>query len=288
MFLTFQDGKIHYTDSGKGSVIVLLHGYLESAEVWNNFANKLASGFRVIAIDLPGHGLSGSCSWINSMEYLASAVRAVLDNAGVNKIFLIGHSMGGYVALAFLELFPGYLAGYTLFHSHPFKDMPETLEKRKLNIEIVEDGKKEEMIPGFIRGLFAPQNPDKLGEAMGRSADIASGTEEKTIIADLKGMMARPDRRYLVESGQIPFLWIFGKMDIHIDYREMQKKVRIHENGRITVLENSGHMGFIEEEDKSLEVITQFVSDVFKGQKQKQQHKNEFPGLPSSEDAGQV
>lgn len=262
MSLSFKGGKISYNDSGKGSVIVLLHGYLESAEVWKNFSNALSSGFRIITIDLPGHGQSGVGNDINTMEFMASAVKDVIDDAGISKIFLIGHSMGGYVTLAFLELFSEYLTGYCLFHSHPLADVPEIIAKRKRDISFIEDGKKEQMIPQFIQKLYAAKNIDKLQSAFVRSLAIASKTDKGTIIADLKGMMARSDRAYLIEEGKVPFLWILGAMDSHIDYQAIQQKVRLPENAKVVVLKNSGHLGFIEEEDLSVKVLEDFVKRI--------------------------
>ena len=259
MLIPFRDGKIHYSDSGSGKIIVLIHGYLESADVFKNFADRLSSGFRVIRVDLPGHGLSDACCRINTMEHMAMAVRAVLDSAGISSIFLVGHSMGGYVTLAFLDLFPEYLSGYCLLHSHPMADRPEAIEKRKLNIGIVEAGDKDLMIPDFIRNLYADKNAGRLAETIDKSVSIALKTEAKTIVADLKGMMVRPDRTSLTESGKLPFLWILGTMDSHIDYREIMQKVRLPENAQVVVLENSGHMGFIEEEDVAVKAIGEFV-----------------------------
>jgi len=115
------------------------------------------------------------------------------------------------------------------------------------------------MIPGFVHGLYAPKNLDRLKEAVEKSVSVALGTDKKTIIADLRGMMARPDRSNIVREAKVPFLWILGTMDSHIDYRTIQQKVRLPENAQIVILENSGHMGFIEEEELSVKAIGEFV-----------------------------
>lgn len=128
-FFSFKGGRIHYSDSGKGIEIILLHGYLESSEVWNGFTQKLAGSFRVISIDLPGHGLSDVYKETHSMEFMAEGVKSLIEKLGIDKIFLVGHSLGGYVTMAFLELYPETLAGYCLFHSHPFADTQQALEK---------------------------------------------------------------------------------------------------------------------------------------------------------------
>lgn len=259
MLISFRGGKIHYSDSGSGKVIVLIHGYLESMEVWENLAGRLSQKFRILRIDLPGHGRSDLFSDVNSMELMAESIKGLLDFHGIKKAFLVGHSMGGYAVLAFLQLFPEYLSGYSLFHSHPLSDTAEAVVKRKQNIALAENGKKDEMIPGFVHGLYAPENLDKFKEAVEKSVSVATGTDKKTIIADLRGMMARPDRTNLVREAKVPFLWILGTMDSHIDYRAIQQKVRLPENAQIVVLENSGHMGFIEEEELSVKAIGDFV-----------------------------
>ena len=147
-YIHYNGGKIYYSDTGEGEIIVLLHGYLETSEIWSGFAGKLAKKFRIISVDLPGHGLSKVYSESHTMEFMAGAVKVLLENLNIKKVFLTGHSLGGYVALAFLELYPGMLTGYCLFHSHPFTDRPETIEKRDREIKVVQ-GSQE--IPFILR-----------------------------------------------------------------------------------------------------------------------------------------
>lgn len=259
MKISFKGGNIHYSDTGRGNVIVLIHGYLETMEVWGHFAGQLAKKFRVIAIDLPGHGKSDCNFETNTMEIFAESIREVLDFLGLKKVFLTGHSMGGYATLAFLRFYPGYLSGYCLFHSHPVADTPEVMEKRKKNISLIEAGLKSEMIPDFIRNLYSENNLDELKSSVERSVKIASGTTEKAIIADLKGMMSRHSGVHLIEEGKVPFLWILGSMDSHINHVTIQQQVKLPSNSRIVILNNSGHMGFIEEEDLCVKYLTEFA-----------------------------
>ena len=119
--------KINYKLSGSGIPLVLLHGYLESVEIWNGFGAKLSKTFKVLMIDLPGHGKSASYEEINKMEDMAAQINEITEELGFHNFFLIGHSLGGYVSLAFLELFPEKLLGISLFHSHPLADSTETI-----------------------------------------------------------------------------------------------------------------------------------------------------------------
>jgi pimeloyl-ACP methyl ester carboxylesterase len=259
MYMLFNGGRIHYNDFGKGEPLILLHGYLETSEVWQSFAEKLADSFRVISLDLPGHGSSDSFGTTYTMEFMAEAVRELIDSAGLSKVFLTGHSLGGYVTLAFADLYPELLSGYCLFHSQPFPDTPETIEKRMREIALVEQGKKEMFYPGNITRMYAAPNLEKFSEAVRHSVDLASRLSDTGIIAVLNGMMVRPSRLSVIENGRVPCLWILGALDNYIPCVAMQKRVRLPSNGRLVVLSNSGHMGFIEEEEKSVKSLTDFI-----------------------------
>ena len=183
------------------------------------------------------------------MEFMANIVKELLDTLGIKKVFLTGHSLGGYVTLAFLELFPEILSGYSLFHSQPFPDTPEAIEKRMREIALVKEGKKEIFYPDNIKRMFAGSNLEKFNDAVKHSMDIASGLNGDGIIAVLNGMMTRPSRLSLMEEGRVPCLWILGAMDNYIPCEIIQKRVNLPSNASVVVLHNSGHMGFIEEED---------------------------------------
>jgi pimeloyl-ACP methyl ester carboxylesterase len=259
MFFPYGVGKISYTDSGKGTPVVLLHGYLETSEVWNGFAAALSEKFRVISVDLPGHGMSDTYGSTHTMEFIAAVLKELLESLNIKKIFLTGHSLGGYVTLAFLDLYPGLLSGYCLFHSQPFPDPPETIEKRMREIVLVKSGQKEMFFPENIKRMFAGSNLEIFSEALKHFKLIASGLNNDGIIALLNGMMTRPSRLSVMEEGKVPGLWILGRMDNYIPCDAIQKRVKLPSNARVVVLEESGHLGFIEEEHKSLEVLTGFV-----------------------------
>jgi len=262
MFFSYKGRRIHYSDSGTGEAIVFLHGYLESSEVWNGFAEKLGSEFRVILIDLPGCGLSDVYGEVHSMEFMAQAIKELLKALGLKKVFLTGHSLGGYVTLAFLENFSGNLSGYCLFHSQPFPDTPAALEKRRREIEIVKVGKKNLMYPDNVISMFATSNLETFSGAVQWSKDIVSRIPGEGIIAVLNGMMIRPSRLAVMEKGKVPCLWILGSMDNYIPCEFIQTMVNLPANARVVVLKNSGHMGFIEEEKLAVKVVSDFVNNI--------------------------
>jgi pimeloyl-ACP methyl ester carboxylesterase len=261
MYSTIHGRRIWYTDTGKGFPVVLIHGYLESSGIWDSFTGRLSAEFRIIVIDLPGHGRSEVYSETHSMEMMADIIRELLDKLDLSKVVLAGHSLGGYVALAFLDMYPHYLSGYCLFHSHPFADTPEATEKRKREISLVMAGKKDLMYPDNIEKMYASRNLEKMKDAVLRSRKIASTIPGNGIIALLNGMMKRPSRAAIMEEGRVPGLWILGTMDNYIPFGAIQEKVRLPHNMKIVTLKNSGHMGFVEEEDLSAAALSEFIKE---------------------------
>jgi pimeloyl-ACP methyl ester carboxylesterase len=258
-FFRFRNGKIFYNDTGSGKTIVLLHGYLETSEVWDSFAHKLANDFRVIVPDIPGHGKSDMFGNVHSMELIATIIKELLEDIGIKKFYMAGHSLGGYAALAFAEMYPVMLTGYCLFHSQPLADAPEAIDKREREINFVLAGKKDLMYPDNVSRMFATPNLEKFSIALQRSKKIASSISGEGIVAVLKGMIARPSRVSVMEKGLAPCLWILGRMDNYINCDVIQTKVKLPPNAEVVILEHSGHLGFIEEEELSVEILGSFA-----------------------------
>ena len=263
-YIHYNGGKVYYSDKGAGEPVILLHGYLETSEIWAGFADRLSKKFRVISVDLPGHGLSKVYSENHSMEFMAGALKSLMENLHLSEAFITGHSLGGYVALAFLEFYPGMLSGYCLFHSHPFADRPETVLKREREIKVVRAAKKYLLYPDNISQMYATRNLEKFAGELKRSKDIAAGIRDEGIIAVLNGMMNRPSRLKVMEEGRVPCLWILGRLDNYIACEDVISKVRLPSNARLEILENSGHMGFIEEQDLSVKLVSDFAGSLRK------------------------
>jgi pimeloyl-ACP methyl ester carboxylesterase len=258
----FENIKVTYSDTGKGHTIILLHGYLITKEVWQPVGEIISREFRVLAVDLPGHGGSGVAGEIHTMEFLAEAARAAINDAGAERVLLAGHSMGGYAALAFAEKYPEMLSGYVLFHSHPWADAPETVEKRKREIDIVRAGKKDIMYPQNISMMFAERNLDPLAEQVEKLKSYAARNPAEGIIAMLYGMIARPCRVSVVENGRRPLLWVLGRHDRYFSPEKALRDIKLPDNGEVVILENSGHLGFIEETERSAELLTGFSASL--------------------------
>lgn len=257
--IDFRNKPIRYKVEGKGPIVVLLHGYLESLEIWNEFSSDLAKNCRVVSIDLPGHGKSGVIAKEHTMELLAQAIKNVMEHLKIDKCFMVGHSLGGYVTLAFLELFPECLSGFSLFHSHPLADSNEAIKNRKREIKLVENKKQDLIYTVNIPKTFATDNLEKFSKQVNYAKNIAASLKGEGIIVLLKGMIKRPDRSEILSATSLPFLWILGEKDNYIPYDIMIKKIKLPKYGKLITLQNSGHMGFIEEKERSLEAILKLV-----------------------------
>ena len=259
-FITAGDTPVHVCDSEKGDrCAVLLHGYLESMLVWDDFVPYLYKQVRVITLDLPGHGISVVKGPVHTMEYLADVVKDTLDALGIARCTLVGHSMGGYVALAFCEKYPERLDGVVLLSSTPNADTPEKVENRRREIALVRAGRKEALARVAPAAGFAPENRVRLKDAVEDLTEQVFVTEDEGIVALLNGMLARKDRNEMLRASSVPQLFILGREDGYIPVEKAEAMVAAHPQARVVWLEHSGHMGFLEEPEKTARALLDFV-----------------------------
>lgn len=251
--------RIVYTDTGKGFPIVLLHGYLETKEVWSNFAEKLSETFRVLCIDLPGHGSSENLAEIHDMETMAKHISLLLEKLAIKQCVMLGHSMGGYVALAFANNYTHKLSGLVLFHSSVYADNDEKKENRLREIKLIEQGKKDILFAANLPKMFANDKVKTHSHEIANIQELAKTHNEQGICSILRGMMARKDQQEFIKHINKPMLFIFGEKDNYIPVDAGKKMLNLNSEIQGVWLKNSGHMGFIEEEDLALMSISNFV-----------------------------
>jgi pimeloyl-ACP methyl ester carboxylesterase len=240
-------------------VLVLLHGYLESSHIYTPFVEHIDEHIRVLAIDLPGHGKSMVLPGVHSMAAMADALKSLLESEQVQNCWLVGHSMGGYVALAFAKSYPQMLNGLCLLHAHPFADSDVVKEKRTREIALVEKGKKELIAQSNIPNAFADENLESMHKTVKGAIDIALQTPAEGIIANLKAMKKREDSQEFLKNWTKPFLLILGKKDNYIDYESLFDRLVLPKQAVVVSLEESGHMGFLEEPESVAEALEHFM-----------------------------
>jgi pimeloyl-ACP methyl ester carboxylesterase len=256
----FLKSNVYFEDIGSGKIIVLLHGYLENMEIWTDFAQRLAKNFRVISIDIPGHGKSGKVKEVHDFDTMAEAINNVLTFLHIDKCFMVGHSMGGYIALSFMAKYRYKLNGLCLFHSTPFADTDEKKANRDREISTIKEGKREILFNTNIPKSFATDNLNKMAAEVSRAKEIAAKNDDEGIIALLEGMKIRTNKQDLLKETGLPILFILGRKDNYIPYDLLRTIAQRTATGEILTLENSGHMGFVEEPEVCLETLSSFVS----------------------------
>lgn len=257
-FAKYKKAKIHFTDSGKGSTVVLIHGFLENTTMWRPFLSELKKRNRIICIDLPGHGKSECFGYTHTVEEMAECVKAVLKSKNIRKAKLIGHSLGGYVALAFADLYPDNTKGICLFFSTSRADSPQKKKDRNRAIDVVKQNHKS-----FIRATFPILFRSK--HRLLKKAEIKAAKEEalKTskqgIIAALEGMKKRPSREILLKFPPYPIHLIAGERDPIIPIKTIEQQMTRSENITGTVLKEPGHMGHLEAPKECLVEVKRFL-----------------------------
>jgi len=250
---------ISYTDTGTGQVIVLLHGYLETKEVWTSFAQELSKSNRVVCIDIPGHGASENIGETHTMKLLAEHINLLLSELNIEQCALVGHSMGGYVALAYANNYSERLYSLVLFHSSVYADNDEKKTNRLREIKFIEQGKKDLIFSVNLPKMFADENADKFSREISQIQNFAKTHNEQGICAILKGMMERKDQQEFVKNFAKPMLFIFGEKDNYIPAEAGKNMLALNPEIKSAWMKNSGHMGFVEEQELALKVIQGFV-----------------------------
>ena len=249
-----------FIQNGDQIPIVFLHGFCEDSSIWDDFITEFTN-FHIIRIDLPGFGKSDfikNCS----ISDMASVVGVVLNDLKIENCILVGHSMGGYVALEFAKKFAEKIKGLCLFHSQPFADTPIKKENRRKSIEFVQKNGPIYFVKQLIPKLFAPRFGSKSSLTISKLILAASRYKKEGIINALEAMINRADNRDVLEQAIFPVLFIVGSEDIAIPTENSLKQLSFPNISDIHILDGVGHMGMFEARNECTSIIKNFVSFV--------------------------
>ena len=256
MILKYKGIDVYYEDEGQGKVIVLLHGFLENSTMWKELIPQFSKSNRVITIDLLGHCESGCLGYVHTMEMMAESLKAVLDYLKVENATFIGHSMGGYVALAFAELFPEMMNGLCLMNSTASADSKERQLNRDRAVAAVKQNHKT-FISMSVSNLFAADNRERLANEIEQVKKEALKMPLQGIIAALEGMKIRKDRTRLVHDATYKKMMIIGKKDPVLEYDTLIIQANA---ANVAIVEFAdGHMSHIENKRELPYIILQFI-----------------------------
>lgn len=260
----YKGAKIHYREEGRGNknTLVLLHGFLQCLDVWSPYILTYMHSMHVIAIDLPGHGYSDNLGNVNTMEEMADVVNFVLDELEVDHCVMIGHSMGGYVALAYADLYGYRLKGLGLLHAHSLPDSQEHRERRQQVCHQVTVNRAGYIL-NFVPSLFCNSLRSDISQDVKDLQELCLNTQADSIIAAQIGMARRPSRVDVMSKIQVPVLSVFGKQDNRLDVDLAVSQAMIPSKAEIVLLDQCGHMSLIEEVHYLKSRISGFVSICF-------------------------
>lgn len=257
--VTHKGVEVVYSHMGGGETVVLLHGFLEERSMWDSYAEKLAKEYSVIAIDLLGHGETGCIGYVHSMADQAEAVAAVLAAEGVKSFRVVGHSMGGYVALELAHQHPDRIEKLVLFHSTAYADSEARRLDRERVIGLVQRNKNV-YVKTVIPTLFADSTRPALVDEIKHVAAIAESFSEQGIIANIRGMMNRAPRLAVLKNAPFSKLLLHGEFDSVIPTEDMEKQVALNGNIQLVSINGIGHMGHLESPDECLAEIRKFLA----------------------------
>jgi pimeloyl-ACP methyl ester carboxylesterase len=265
------DKKIFYRVEGDGKPVVLVHGFGETGEVWDQQVAFLKNQFRLIVPDLPGSGQSELIANM-SMEGMADALKILLDTeyfnasppeTGDSETVIIGHSMGGYVTLAFAEKYPQYLKAIGLFHSTAFPDTEEKKATRRKGIEFMREHGAFAFLKNATPNLFSPATKAENQALIDGFLATLNNFSTESLVSYYESMIRRPDRTAVLKNTKNPVLLIMGKYDTAILLDDGLKLGKLPEKAYIHILSQSGHMGMLEEADRSNQLLQKFLTEAW-------------------------
>jgi len=247
---------------GSGKVLVFLHGFMESKELWQDFVPSLQSQYRVILLDLPGHGANTAAREDYSIESAANYVRETLQALQVNKFLLIGHSMGGYISMAFAEKYPELLTGVVLFHSSALPDTDEKKENRNKTIQFIQKHGVNKFMDTFVVPLFYEGNQHKQAAAIAFLTETGKKVAPTAVIGAVTAMRDRPDRTEVLRQADFPFLFISGKQDQAVTLAQTLQQCHLPKIAYTLFLDQTGHVGMFERPVETLAAVRNFAKIV--------------------------
>lgn len=259
--IDFEQGQLSYRDGGSGPAVVLLHGFGEDGTIWAQQVQALRH-CRLLVPDLPGSGASDALA-DSDMDHLAAAVHALLEAEGIGRCVLIGHSMGGYVALAFAARWPERLAGLGFFHSTAFADTEEKKATRRKGIAFIEEHGAAEFLRATLPNLYAPATRAEKKELIDRQQNSIHNFSGAALVSYYRSMIKRPDRTDLLRTLRLPVLFVLGRHDAAVPLADGLAQSHLPALSYIHVLEESGHMGMVEEAEASNVLLQAYISDTF-------------------------
>ncbi|WP_338875507.1 alpha/beta hydrolase [Spirosoma sp. SC4-14] len=235
--------------------LVLIHGHGVDASIWDNIQPELSADIRVIKPNF-AHSTSHT-----TIEAYAEELNAQLQSAGIDKVVLAGHSMGGYIALAYAERYPEQVHGLVLYHSTAYADDADRKIQRQQLIDTMKAQGGAQFIEKQLPKMVAPHYPaEKTQELVARFR----GLPTEALIAGMKAIAGRPDRTHVLRDAQYPVLLVLGREDQLISVEKTKALADLSDRIGVSIIDNAGHLSMIEQPETSVLVLRNFLQQADK------------------------
>jgi pimeloyl-ACP methyl ester carboxylesterase len=251
---------LFYRDTGSGHPVLLLHGFGEDGTVWDNQPESLSAACRLIIPDLPGSGRSSALTTPLSIEELATVIRDFLNQLNIHTCTLIGHSMGGYIALAFAALYPERLSAFGLFHSTAYPDSEDKKNTRRKAIDFIRTSGSAPFIRQSTPNLFSPSTRAQRPGLIEAAITKYSGFPPDSLVAYYEAMIARPDRTDVLRQFSRPVLFVVGEDDTVIPLQQALEQCYLPSISHLHIIKRTGHQAMLEDPQKSNGVLLEFIN----------------------------
>ncbi|MGB5030268.1 MAG: alpha/beta hydrolase [Chitinophagaceae bacterium] len=253
--------KIFYRVTGEGNPVMLVHGFGEDGTVWNNQVDFLKDKFRIIIPDLPGSGKSELIE-NSSLEVMAEVLHQIIHEEDIDHCVMIGHSMGGYITLAFAEMYWNHLTAFGLFHSSAYADSKEKITTRQKGIEFINEHGAFAFLKTATPNLFSPLTKAENPGLIDKQINSLDNFSPAALVSYYEAMISRPDRTAILLQATVPVLFIIGKYDNAVPPEDSLQQCHLPEKSYIHMLNRSGHMGMLEEPQQSNQILEKFLLDI--------------------------
>jgi pimeloyl-ACP methyl ester carboxylesterase len=258
----FRGEKLNYEIEGSGRSVMLVHGFMEDRQIWDPVISGIKSQYQWILPDLPGSGESAFNGSLSTLKDFAEALYAILEIENITDLVLIGHSMGGYISLAFTEKYPEKITGLGLFHSSSYPDSPEKKEAREKSIQFIQKngGARyiEQAIPGLFSEGFKTEHPEQIRKLIDRYANFSV----QSLVQYLTAMKQRPATTVVLKSINKPVLFIIGEEDKAVPVKDQLEQCYLPRISYIHILTQTAHMGMIENTSLCNKLIDRFLEQI--------------------------
>jgi pimeloyl-ACP methyl ester carboxylesterase len=253
--------KLTYSVYGRGKTIVFIHGFGEDYTIWNKQVDYLQSNFKLIVPSLAGTGESSLYNNL-SIESMANDIKAILDAENTDQCIMLGHSMGGYITLAFAEQYPALLSAFGLIHSTAYADSEEKKQARKKSISFINQNSAAEFIKATIPNLFGEKFKQLYPEKVNELIEQGKQFSKETLIAYYNAMIERQDRTHVLRQSTVPVLFFIGEEDKAVSPADAITQTALPAVCHAELLKDIAHMGMWEATEQLNHTIDKFIQFV--------------------------